>query len=57
MEVTLPFCISRDHRLCCISVPEGFFILANSEDPEEEFHQGLHCLLKYLLAGIQNQKR
>ena len=37
------------------------FILANSADPDEmphnaAFHQGLHCLPKYLFTGIQNEK-
>ena len=38
-----------------------FFILANSADSDEmppyaAFHLGLHCLPKYLLTGIQNEK-
>ena len=37
------------------------FILANGTDPGEmplsvAFHLGLHCLSKYLLTGIQNEK-
>ena len=37
------------------------FILANTEDPDEipsyaAFRLGLHCLLKYLFTGIQNEK-
>ena len=39
-------------KLWCISVPEGFLILANSADPDEmqhyaAFHQSLHCLPKH----------
>ena len=42
-------------------VTRPFFIIANSVDPDEmlhyaAFHQGLHCLSKYLLAGFQNKK-
>ena len=38
-----------------------FVILKNSVDPDEmplheAFHLGLHCLLKYLFASIQNEK-
>ena len=38
-----------------------FCILANSADPDEmppnaAFHLGLHCLPKYLFAGIQSKK-
>ena len=38
-----------------------FFFFVNSADPDEmphyvAFHLGLHCLPKYLLAGIQNEK-
>ena len=46
----------------CISVPEDcFFILANSEDPNEmphdaAFHLGLHCLPKYMFTSIRNDK-
>ena len=37
------------------------FILANSPDPDEmwhnvAFHVGLHCLLKYLFTDNQNEK-
>ena len=37
------------------------FIFANSVDLDEmphyvAFHLGLHCLPKYLFAGIQNEK-
>ena len=37
------------------------FILANSADPDEmlqyaAFHQGLHCLRKFLFTGIINEK-
>ena len=37
------------------------FILANCADPDEmphnaAFHLGLHCLPKYLLSSIQNEK-
>ena len=37
-------------------------ILANSADPDEmqhsaAFHQGLHCLHKYLFRGFQYKKR
>ena len=41
---------------------EDFFLsFANSADPDKmvhyvPFHLGLHCLLKYLFAGIQNEK-
>ena len=43
------------------SVPEECLILADSTDPGEmppyaAFYQGLHCLLKYLFTGIQNEK-
>ena len=35
--------------------------LANSADPDEmlpyaTFHLGLHCMPKYLITGIQNEK-
>ena len=37
------------------------FILANSRDrgemlPKAEFHLGLHCLPKYMLNHIQNER-
>ena len=37
------------------------FILANSADPDEmppyvAFHQGIHCLPKYLFTSIQDEK-
>ena len=37
------------------------FVLANSADPDEmqhyvAFHQGLHCLPKYLFRGFQSSK-
>ena len=37
------------------------FVLANSADPDElpldaTFYLGLHCLPKYLLTSIQNEK-
>ena len=37
------------------------FILTNSADPDvmlcyTAFHLGLHCLPKYLMTGIQNEK-
>ena len=40
---------------------EDVFIFANNADPDEilhhaAFHLGLHCLPKYLLTGIQNEK-
>ena len=40
---------------------DDFFIFASSADPDEmphyaAFHLGLHCLPKYLFAGIQNEK-
>ena len=61
-QFVLSLATSSIYKLCCIFVPEELFILANSEDPDEmphnaAFHQGPHCLLRYLLAGIQNQKR
>ena len=48
-------------KLRCISVPEIVFIIANSADPEKmppfaAFHKSLHCLQKYLLTSIQNEK-
>ena len=37
------------------------FIVVNNADPDEmlpyvAFHQGLHCLPKYLFTGIKNEK-
>ena len=47
-------------KLLCMSVPQDCFILANSADPDEihyaTFHQGLHCLPKYLFRGFQYTK-
>ena len=47
-------------KVCYVSLPL-FFIVAYSTDPDEmshcaAFHLGLHCLPKYLFAGIQNEK-
>ena len=41
--------------------PEDLCIFANSTDPGEmsrnaAFHKDLHCLPKYLIAGIHNEQ-
>ena len=44
----------------CITVTEDCISLANSADPDQmssfvTFYLGLHCLIKYLFTGIQNE--
>ena len=56
----------RGHRLKFQNFDEYMslkivLILANNADPDEmppyvAFHLGLHCLPKYLLTGIKNEK-
>ena len=45
----------------CISFADIFFYHRNNADSDEmppnaAFHLGLHCLPKYLFAGIQSKK-
>ena len=62
----LSICIFRAQRsnisiFKYIFVPKYCFNLANNADPDgmshyATFHMGLHCLPKYLLAGISNEE-
>ena len=61
MDLSILFFRGHRSEFQHISVPEDFFILANSANPDEmphyaAFHQGLHCLPKYLFTGIHNEK-
>ena len=52
---------SRSFKIMMYSVINMYFILANSADPNEmshyaTFHQGLHCLPKYLFAGTRMKR-
>ena len=45
-----------NHDACCIKI----CILANIADPDEllhnaAFHQGFHCMIKYLYAVVVNE--
>ena len=48
-------------KLWCISVPEGFLILANSAYPDKMQHNaafqlGLHCWPRFVFRGFQYTK-
>ena len=64
---TFHFVFFRGHRLKFLNFNiflslKIVFIFVNSADPDEmplyvAFHQGLHCLLKYLFTNVQNEKK